>query len=74
MLRYKDMPGSFIRWNGKPFRTSDGGRASRATDLGACMERAFAVAGPALVEVDIEAIGPIPRYFQPPPHATRDED
>ncbi len=49
-------------------------RASRATDLGACMERAFAVAGPALVEVDIEAIGPIPRYFQPPPHATRDED
>ena len=44
-------------------------RVSKASDLGNAMKEALAVAGPTLVEVDMTAIGPYPRYFAPPPHA-----
>ncbi|WPZ33519.1 thiamine pyrophosphate-binding protein [Thalassobaculum sp. OXR-137] len=37
--------------------------------LEAALSEALAVPGPALVEVDMAAIGPYPRYYSPPPYA-----
>ena len=37
--------------------------------LEAALSEALAVPGPALVEVDMAAIGPYPRYYTPPPYA-----
>lgn len=37
--------------------------------LEAVLSEALAVPGPALVEVDMAAIGPYPRYYSPPPYA-----
>lgn len=37
--------------------------------LEAALSEALAVPGPALVEVDMTAIGPYPRYYTPPPYA-----
>ena len=42
-------------------------RIGRADEMGPALARAVAVDGPALVEVDMEAIGPYPPYFRPPP-------
>jgi acetolactate synthase-1/2/3 large subunit len=44
-------------------------KVDKPRDLGEAVSQALAVAGPALVEVDMVAIGPYPRYFAPPPHA-----
>lgn len=44
-------------------------RVAAMGDLDAALTAAVAHAGPALVEVDMTAIGPYPRYFQPPPYA-----
>ncbi len=40
-------------------------------DLEPVLAQALDHAGPALVEVDMAAIGPYPRYFTPPPYAAR---
>ena len=42
-------------------------RVAQADEMGPALARAVAVDGPALVEVDMEAIGPYPPYFRPPP-------
>lgn len=39
----------------------------------ATLKEALAVDGPTLVEVDMNAIGPFPRYFAPPPYAQKKE-
>jgi acetolactate synthase-1/2/3 large subunit len=51
---------------GMPFE-----RVAAADQLGPAMQRAIAVDGPALVEVDINAVGELPRYFAPPPYAQK---
>jgi acetolactate synthase I/II/III large subunit len=48
-------------------------RVDKPSGLTDAMTDALAVAGPALVEVDMTAIGPYPRYFAPPPHASKDD-
>jgi acetolactate synthase-1/2/3 large subunit len=40
-------------------------------DLEAALASALDHPGPALVEVEMHAIGPYPRYFQPPPYARK---
>ena len=49
-------------------------KVTAADGLGPAMEKALAVAGPALVEVDMTAIGPFPRYFAPPPYTAEKDD
>ncbi|MDA1101379.1 MAG: thiamine pyrophosphate-binding protein [Proteobacteria bacterium] len=44
-------------------------KVSKVEDFGATVAEAIAHPGPALVEVDMVAIGPYPRYFAPPPFA-----
>lgn len=51
---------------GMPFQ-----RVSSVDALGPAVARAVAVDGPALVEVDMHAIGDFPPYFAPPPYATK---
>lgn len=46
-------------------------RIERTEDIGAVMAEAVAQPGPVLVEVDMTAIGPYPRYFAPPPFAEK---
>jgi acetolactate synthase-1/2/3 large subunit len=46
-------------------------KVSTVEDFGATIAEAIAIAGPALVEVDMTAIGPFPRYFAPPPYAAK---
>lgn len=46
-------------------------RVRAAGDLEAAMRTALAVDGPALVEVDVHAVGELPRYFAPPPFAQK---
>jgi uncharacterized protein (DUF427 family) len=41
--------------------------------VGDRVAEALAHAGPALVEVDMEAIGPYPPYFRPPPYAEKEK-
>jgi len=66
---YGDMPGpdlaGLARLADMPFE-----RIGAADELGPAMQRALAVDGPALVEVDVAAVGEIPRYFAPPPFAS----
>ena len=38
------------------------------------MATALAVSGPSLIEVDMDAIGPYPPYFKPPPYAQKSAD
>ncbi len=45
------------------------GRVRAPDQLDRVMRTALAAAGPALVEVDMAAIGAYPRYFQPPPYS-----
>ncbi len=47
-------------------------RVGAAAQLGPAVAAAIGVDGPALVEVDMAAIGPFPPYFAPPPY-TADE-
>lgn len=49
---------------GIPYR-----RIEAAAALAPAVTAALAVAGPALVEVDMAAVGPFPPYFAPPPYA-----
>jgi acetolactate synthase I/II/III large subunit len=60
--RYGDLPGPDLRslaaLAGLPFS-----RVSRAAEFGAHVASALAVQGPALVEVDMTAIGEFPAYF-----------
>ncbi len=37
-------------------------RVDRAADFGAKVAQAIAIAGPAMVEIDMSAIGPVPAY------------
>ena len=46
-------------------------RIDRVDDIQSVVGEAVALAGPALVEVDMTAIGPYPRYFAPPPFADK---
>ncbi|MBT3333070.1 MAG: hypothetical protein HN394_16315, partial [Rhodospirillaceae bacterium] len=46
-------------------------KVSTVEDFGTTVAEAIAIAGPALVEVDMTAIGPFPRYFAPPPYAAK---
>jgi acetolactate synthase I/II/III large subunit len=48
-------------------------RVDRADGLGTAVAEALKVAGPTLVEVDMAAIGPYPRYFAPPPFAEKEK-
>ncbi len=47
------------------------GRISRADQVKDVISAAVAAEGPALVEVDMHAIGPFPRYFVPPASLTK---
>lgn len=49
------------------------GKVAKASELGDKVATALAVDGPALIEVDMEAIGPYPRYFKPPPYASEEK-
>jgi len=49
------------------------GKVSKASELGDKVAAAIAIDGPALVEVDMEAIGPYPPYFQPPPFTRKEK-
>ena len=49
------------------------GKVAKASELGDKVATALAVDGPALIEVDMQAIGPYPRYFKPPPYAAEDK-
>ncbi len=51
---------------GMPFFHSD-----TVAGVGAALTAAIAVDGPALLEVDMNAIGPFPAYFKPPPYASK---
>ncbi len=51
---------------GLPFQ-----KVARADQLGPAVRAALAVDGPALVEVDMTAVGPFPPYFAPPPFADK---
>ncbi len=46
------------------------GRVSAGDRLDGVMRTALAAAGPALVEIDMAAIGPFPPYFKPPPYTS----
>lgn len=46
-------------------------RVSDASDLGPAVSAGMAADGPALVEVDMSAIGTFPPYFMPPPYAAK---
>ncbi len=48
-------------------------RVQTVDQLDGAMREALAVSGPALVEIDMAAIGEYPRYFRPPPY-TRQSD
>ena len=47
------------------------GKVSKVSELGDRVTEALAVGGPSLVEVDMDAIGPYPPYFKPPPYAQK---
>jgi len=47
------------------------GKVSAVSELGDRVGEALAVGGPSLVEVDMDAIGPYPPYFKPPPYAQK---
>ena len=49
-------------------------RVAKASELGDKVATALAVSGPSLIEVDMEAIGPYPPYFKPPPYAQKSDD
>ncbi|MBL6952890.1 MAG: thiamine pyrophosphate-binding protein [Alphaproteobacteria bacterium] len=49
-------------------------KVGNVEEFGAVVAEAIAHAGPALVEVDMVAIGPYPRYFAPPPFAEASKD
>lgn len=48
------------------------GKVGKASEFGDKVAAAIAADGPALVEVDMEAIGPYPPYFQPPPFTRKE--
>jgi len=50
------------------------GKVTKAAEFGDKVATAIAVDGPALVEVDMEAIGPYPPYFKPPPFAQKEKE
>ena len=52
---------------GMPFFHSD-----TVAGVGPALEAALAVDGPAMVEVDMSAIGAYPTYYKPPPYADKD--
>lgn len=47
------------------------GKVTKAAELGDRVAKALAETGPSLVEVDMQAIGPYPPYFKPPPYAQK---
>jgi acetolactate synthase-1/2/3 large subunit len=47
------------------------GKVAKASELGDRVAEALAGTGPSLVEVDMDAIGPYPPYFKPPPYAQK---
>jgi acetolactate synthase-1/2/3 large subunit len=47
------------------------GKVSKTSDLGDRVAEALTGTGPSLVEVDMDAIGPYPPYFKPPPYAQK---
>ncbi|MEM9684852.1 MAG: thiamine pyrophosphate-binding protein, partial [Pseudomonadota bacterium] len=48
------------------------GKVSSTDDLGEKVGEALGIGGPSLIEVDMQAIGPYPPYFKPPPYAQKD--
>ena len=48
------------------------GKVSSTDDLGERVSEALGIGGPSLIEVDMQAIGPYPPYFKPPPYAQKD--
>lgn len=64
-LRSPDLE-ALCRSSGMPYE-----RVSKGDQFGAAVGRMLAKAGPTLVEVDMNAIGAFPRYFQPPPYAQK---
>lgn len=47
------------------------GKVASTADLDKEVTKALGIGGPSLVEVDMEAIGPYPPYFKPPPYAQK---
>lgn len=47
------------------------GKVTSTGELGEQVARALGIGGPSLIEVDMQAIGPYPPYFKPPPYAQK---
>ena len=47
------------------------GKVTSTAELGNRVTEALGIGGPSLVEVDMDAIGPYPPYFKPPPYAQK---
>lgn len=47
------------------------GKVQSTAELGEEVTKALGLGGPSLVEVDMDAIGPYPPYFKPPPYAQK---
>ena len=47
-------------------------RIDNANQLEKKLDEAIKFTGPVLVEVNVHAVGEMPRYFAPPPHALKD--
>ena len=47
-------------------------RIDNANELEKKLDEAIKFTGPVLVEVNVHAVGEMPRYFAPPPHALKD--
>ncbi len=59
---------AFAAVAGMPYR-----RVAAASELEQAVRAALADRGPSLVEVDMEAIGPFPAYFKPPPFVEQEK-
>jgi acetolactate synthase-1/2/3 large subunit len=46
-------------------------RIDHANELEKTLDEAVKFSGPVLVEVNVHSVGEMPRYFAPPPHATK---
>ena len=47
------------------------GKVTSTGELGEQVTQALGIGGPSLIEVDMQAIGPYPPYFKPPPYAQK---
>ena len=46
-------------------------KIKKADELEKSLDEAVKFEGPVLVEVDVNSVGEMPRYFMPPPHALK---